>query len=94
MRLGGDQVLGVEHTEVPHLLEQVGRLALEESGGLDVEHRVDILQQKALLVLDCANRKLVDSLDSGDSRDGLNGIKTCPLHSQLDILPGQTRLFS
>ena len=91
MRLGGDQVLGVEHTEVPHLLEQVGRLALEESGGLDVEHRVDILQQKALLVLDCANRKLVDSLDSGDS---LNGIKTCPLHSQLDILPGQTRLFS
>ena len=91
MRLGGDQMLGVEHTEVPHLLEQVGRLALEESGGLDVEHRVDILQQKALLVLDCANRKLVDSLDS---RDSLNGIKTCPLHSQLDILPGQTRLFS
>ena len=91
MRLGGDQVLGVEHAEVPHLLEQVGRLALEESGGLDVEHRVDILQQKALLVLDCANRKLVDSLDSGDS---LNGIKTYPLHSQLDILPGQTRLFS
>ena len=94
MRLGGDQVLGVEHTEVPHLLEQVGRLALEESGGLDVEHRVDILQQESLLVLDCANRKLVDGLDSGDNRDGLNGIKTCPLHSQLDILPGQTRLFS
>ena len=94
MRLGGDQMLGVEHAEVPHLLEQVGRLALEESGGLDVEHRVDILQQESLLVLDCANRKLVDSLDSGDSRDSLNGIKTCPLHSQLDILPGQTRLFS
>ena len=94
MRLGGDQVLGVKHAEVPHLLEQVGRLALEESGGLDVEHRVDILQQESLLVLDCANRKLVDGLDSGDSRDGLNGIKTCPLHSQLDILPGQTRLFS
>ena len=72
----------VVHIEVSQLVKETARRTEKEEGRLDVEHRVEVLQQEPLLVLDCANRKLVDGLNSGDSRACLNGIKTCPLHKQ------------
>lgn len=42
----------VVNIEVPQLVEETARGAEEEEGGLDVEHRVEVLKQKLLPVLD------------------------------------------
>ena len=39
------QMFGVKHTEVVELFIQIAGFALEESRGLDVEHRVKILKK-------------------------------------------------
>ena len=52
----------VVDVEIPQLVEETARLAEEEEGGLDVEHRVEVLKQQLLLVLDITCGKFLDRL--------------------------------
>ena len=56
------QVFCVVDVEIPQLVEEAARLAEEEEGGLDVEHRVEVLKQQLLLVLDITCGKFLDRL--------------------------------
>ena len=56
------QVFCVVDVEIPQLVEETARLAEEEEGGLDVEHRVEVLKQQLLLVLDITCGKFLDRL--------------------------------
>ena len=56
------QVFCVVDVEIPQLVEEAARLAEEEEGGLDVEHRVEVLKQQLLLVLDITRGKFLDRL--------------------------------
>ena len=41
----------VVHIEVPQLVKETARLTEKEEGGLDVEHRVEVLKQQLLPIL-------------------------------------------
>ena len=56
------QVLRVVHAEVFQLVEEAVGLAEEKEGGLDVEHGVEVLEEKLLLILHLARGELRHSL--------------------------------
>ena len=52
----------VVHIEVSQLVKETARRTEKEEGGLDVEHRVEVLKQQLLLVLDITCGKFLDRL--------------------------------
>ena len=61
----------IKYTKISQLLKKIFRLAEEEHGRLDVEHGVEVLQQKLLLVVDLTGGELLDGLgEPGELLDG------------------------